>query len=99
MTSKDFLQKIDHILIHIFRCADGELRWPRLRTLAVTTTTDEDSDASWHSMILESQRAGHPIRKLILPQAVILNAAGAIEKLRGITEMGTFHVDSPTPFN
>ncbi|KZP11604.1 hypothetical protein FIBSPDRAFT_182791 [Athelia psychrophila] len=97
VTSEYVHHNSDHVLADILRGADGGLRWHNLRTLAVSTT-DKDSDASWQGTILKSQHAGHPIRKLMLPQAVIQNAAGALMELRETMDIEAFHVDWPTPF-
>ncbi|KZP11607.1 hypothetical protein FIBSPDRAFT_898860 [Athelia psychrophila] len=98
VTSADDHHHSDHVLADILRGADGGLRWPNLRTLAVSTP-DKGSDASWQDMILKSRHAGHPIRKLLLPQAVIQNAAGPMVELRETMDIEAFHVDWPTPFD
>ncbi|KZP22402.1 hypothetical protein FIBSPDRAFT_859707 [Athelia psychrophila] len=66
------------------------------------STIDEDSDALWlfwQNTILEAQVAGHPIRKIMLPQtAMTSKAAEAMLKMQELVEIEAFYVDWPTPF-
>ncbi|KZP22388.1 hypothetical protein FIBSPDRAFT_952999 [Athelia psychrophila] len=82
------------------RDVDGTFRWPNMRTMAVSIP-DGDFDLSWpfwESTILRFQDAGHPIRKLMLPQALISKRAHNVTKLREFVEIEAFHVDWPDPF-
>ncbi|KZP04691.1 hypothetical protein FIBSPDRAFT_940852, partial [Athelia psychrophila] len=51
-------------------------------------------------LILQSQRAGRPIRKLLLPQTIFAGeGADALVELGKLVEIDKFHLDWPTPFD
>ncbi|KZP04693.1 hypothetical protein FIBSPDRAFT_385965 [Athelia psychrophila] len=67
--------------------------WPKLHSIAMLT---ERLDAPrLKSTILKLQAAGHPIRKLMLPQEM----HPAMVEMRGTVELEDFDVDWPTPFD
>ncbi|KZP04694.1 hypothetical protein FIBSPDRAFT_940854 [Athelia psychrophila] len=83
--------------------ADGGrvvVQWPKLQTIAVSACIEDFDASKLQNLILRSQRAGRPIRKLLLPQTVIAGeGADALVELGKLVEMDEFNIDWPTPFD
>ncbi|KZP13719.1 hypothetical protein FIBSPDRAFT_982026 [Athelia psychrophila] len=78
----------------------SELHWPRLHTIAASTSKSMLEGGMLRYRISDLQAAGHPIRKLMLPN--ILHAhtdAKAMAELRKVVEVKDFCLDWPTPFD
>ncbi|KZP32186.1 hypothetical protein FIBSPDRAFT_925171 [Athelia psychrophila] len=67
--------------------------WPKVQSVALSTST-EFVAPQLRSKIIQVQAAGHPIRKLLLPQDV----HPAMMEVGGIIELEAFYIDWPTPF-
>ncbi|KZP28829.1 hypothetical protein FIBSPDRAFT_927262 [Athelia psychrophila] len=87
------LQDINRIL-GIVSAHDG-LLWPELHSIALSTPREHLDVPRLKSTILKLQAAGHPIRKLVLPQEV----HPAMAEMGGTVELEDFYVDWPTPFD
>ncbi|KZP28833.1 hypothetical protein FIBSPDRAFT_927266 [Athelia psychrophila] len=75
--------------------AQSERLWPKLHSIAMSTSKEHLDVTSLNNTILKLQAAGHPIRKLMLPQEV----HPAMVEMRGSVELEDFYVDWPTPFD
>ncbi|KZP13709.1 hypothetical protein FIBSPDRAFT_123837 [Athelia psychrophila] len=74
-------------------------RWPKLHTIAVTASNTPLDAVALYDEISHLQGAGHPIRKLKLPNHLCQMAeAEAMARLRDIIEVDDFSLDWPTPF-
>ncbi|KZP28535.1 hypothetical protein FIBSPDRAFT_885776 [Athelia psychrophila] len=77
------------------------LCWHKLHTLAVEGSDNRGRSQVTvvHHEISVLQEAGHPIRKIKVPKAALVQVdAEAAVDLREIVEMGEFWLDWPTPF-
>ncbi|KZP26784.1 hypothetical protein FIBSPDRAFT_949058 [Athelia psychrophila] len=73
--------------------------WPKLQTIAISEFEELGDACDFHSVVLEHQEAGHPIRRLMLPEAWLFeaDAEDAVE-LRKLVVVEWYYVDWPTPF-
>lgn len=110
----DILELISHIIVTVghdeHHTADhyGLRHWPKLHTIAVgiakkgvpfRSLYDASELVALHREIAIMQQAGHPIRKLAIPETALLRAdAEAANALRGVIEVEDFVLDWPTPF-
>ncbi|KZP21132.1 hypothetical protein FIBSPDRAFT_931776 [Athelia psychrophila] len=92
---------IDHILTAIDAGSSGDnsLRWPKLHTVAVSGSRTPLDAAALHYKIYVMRDAGHPLRKLKLPESLLaLAGTKAMGYLRTIVDVEDFSIDWPTPF-
>ncbi|KAF7976440.1 hypothetical protein HWV62_6873 [Athelia sp. TMB] len=96
--------EIGHVLTALgARAIEGipvniSLRWPKLHTIAVRSALDVPGP-QLDSQVSALQEAGIPIRKLMLPPALIARASGEMmTKLRTLVEVEDFSLDRPDPF-
>ncbi|KZP34752.1 hypothetical protein FIBSPDRAFT_924174 [Athelia psychrophila] len=74
--------------------AHSALLWSKLQSIALPTSTDQFSVTELESTKGQLQVAGHPIRKLLLPQKV----HSAMVEIGEVIEIGEYYVDWPTTF-
>ncbi|KZP17998.1 hypothetical protein FIBSPDRAFT_893889 [Athelia psychrophila] len=75
----------------------GALLWSKLQSIALPTSSDHFDVAALENMkgtILQLQVAGHPIRKLLLP-----NVHPAMVEMGEAIEIGEYYVDWPRVFD
>lgn len=73
--------------------------WPKLHTIATLEVEAEFNVYDWHSVVFESQEAGHPIRRLMPPETTISETnTGCLVELRKLVAIEDYYVDWPTPF-
>ncbi|KZP26790.1 hypothetical protein FIBSPDRAFT_886997 [Athelia psychrophila] len=72
---------------------------PTLQTIATSKFEQTDDTYNLHSVVRGFQEAGHPIRRLMLPETWFSEAdAEDVVELREIIVMEEYYVDWPTPF-
>ncbi|KZP17978.1 hypothetical protein FIBSPDRAFT_956723 [Athelia psychrophila] len=92
------LHSVDRILgIIIANVANGGLMWSKLASIALGTSREYFSVAelgSTKATILQLQAAGHPIRRLLLPE----KAHAAMVEMGELIEIEEYDVDWPRTF-
>ena len=81
--------------------ADVSLHWPKLHTIAVSGSAIARNipDPKLNSQVSALQETGIPIRKLMLPPALVAHASGDLmASLRKLVEVEDFRLDWPRPF-